>query len=47
MGTKGCSLAPYFANELVEFLLNKKDINPYANVKRFSKIIHKVDYQPY
>lgn len=47
MGTKGCSLAPYFANEFVEFLLNNKEINPSADVKRFTKIIHKVGYQPY
>ncbi len=41
MGTKGCSLAPYFANELVEHLVNNKPINPNADVQRFSKILMK------
>nr|MCU0321207.1 FAD-dependent oxidoreductase [Chitinophagaceae bacterium] len=39
MGTKGCSLAPYFAYELTEYLVNQKPINPLANVQRFSKIL--------
>lgn len=39
MGTKGCSLAPYFANQLVENVLNDKPINPLADVKRFTKIL--------
>jgi glycine/D-amino acid oxidase-like deaminating enzyme len=39
MGTKGCSLAPYFAHELTEHLANQKPINPLANVQRFSKIL--------
>jgi glycine/D-amino acid oxidase-like deaminating enzyme len=39
MGTKGCSLAPYFAHELTEHLVNQKPINPLANVQRFSKIL--------
>ena len=39
MGTKGCSLAPYFANELAEYLINNKPINPLADVQRFSKIL--------
>jgi glycine/D-amino acid oxidase-like deaminating enzyme len=41
MGTKGCSLAPYFANEFVEHLINQTIINPNADVKRFSKILSK------
>lgn len=41
MGTKGCSLAPYFANEFVEHLINNAIINPNVDVKRFSKIISK------
>lgn len=39
MGTKGCSLAPYFAYELTEHLVNGKSINPLADVQRFSKIL--------
>lgn len=39
MGTKGCSLAPYFAHELAEHLMNNKPINPLADVQRFSKIL--------
>ena len=39
MGTKGCSLAPYFAHQLVENILNDKPINPLADVKRFTKIL--------
>lgn len=39
MGTKGCSLAPYFAHELSEHLINGKPINPLADVQRFSKIL--------
>jgi len=39
MGTKGCSLAAFFANELTEHLLNKAAINPLADVRRFSKVL--------
>ena len=39
MGTKGCSLAPYFAKELAEHIINNKSINPLADVQRFSKIL--------
>lgn len=38
MGTKGCSLSPYFARQFACFLTGKGDINPYADVRRFSKI---------
>ena len=41
MGTKGCSLAPYFASQLVERLLYKKEITPEADIKRFQKILAK------
>ena len=41
MGTKGCSLAPYFANQLVDHLLRKKEITPEADIKRFPKILAK------
>ena len=39
MGTKGCSLAPYFANELAQHLINNRPINPLADVQRFSKVL--------
>lgn len=39
MGTKGCSLAPYFARELTDYLLQKKAITPEADVQRFSRIL--------
>lgn len=39
MGTKGCSLAPFFASQLTQHLLYKKEILPEADVKRFSKIL--------
>ena len=35
MGTKGCSLAPYFANELVNHLLTNESINKEVDVNRF------------
>jgi glycine/D-amino acid oxidase-like deaminating enzyme len=39
MGTKGCSLAPFFARQLADHLLYKKEILPEADIKRFSKIL--------
>lgn len=39
MGTKGCSLAPFFAKQLADHLLYKDPITPEADVKRFSKIL--------
>lgn len=39
MGTKGCSLAPYFAKQLADHLLFKKEILPEADIKRFAKIL--------
>lgn len=39
MGTKGCSLAPYFAYELVQHLVHDKPIHPLADVRRFTKIL--------
>lgn len=41
MGTKGCSLVPYFSNELTEYLMNDTPINPLADVQRFKKILTK------
>jgi len=39
LGTKGCSLAPYFARELAEYLGDGKEINPLADIRRFAKIL--------
>lgn len=39
MGTKGCSLAPWFAVELAHHLVEGKAIDPEADVSRFKKIL--------
>ncbi len=39
MGTKGCSLAPYFANQLTDFLVNGKEIAKDADVGRFRRVL--------
>jgi glycine/D-amino acid oxidase-like deaminating enzyme len=39
MGTKGCSLAPYFAHELVQQVLAGRPIRADADVKRFTKVL--------
>jgi glycine/D-amino acid oxidase-like deaminating enzyme len=39
LGSKGCSLAPWFAKELADNLIHKKQINPLADVKRYSRIL--------
>ncbi|HEY4965499.1 MAG TPA: FAD-binding oxidoreductase [Puia sp.] len=39
LGTKGCSLAPYFARQLADYLRERKEINPLADIKRFGKIL--------
>ena len=39
MGTKGCSLAPFFAKQLTDHLLYEEPITKEADVKRFSKIL--------
>ena len=41
MGTKGCSLAPYFAHQLVQYLLYKEPVDPLAAIDRFQKILSK------
>jgi glycine/D-amino acid oxidase-like deaminating enzyme len=37
MGTKGCSLAPYFVNELVNNLITNSPINNEADINRFQQ----------
>lgn len=39
MGTKGCSLAPYFGHQLTQHLLNQQPIHPLASINRFTKIL--------
>ena len=39
MGTKGCSLAPFFAKQLTDHLISGKEILPEADIKRFTKIL--------
>ena len=39
MGTKGCSLAPFFAKQLTEYLISGKEILPDADIKRFTRIL--------
>jgi glycine/D-amino acid oxidase-like deaminating enzyme len=41
MGTKGCSLAPYFAHELVQHVLTGRPIRADADVKRFTRVLLK------
>lgn len=39
MGTKGCSLAPYFAKQLSDHLCEGTGIDPEADISRFRKIL--------
>jgi glycine/D-amino acid oxidase-like deaminating enzyme len=41
MGTKGCSLAPYFAKQLVDAILYNKPIHPEATIERYRNILSK------
>jgi glycine/D-amino acid oxidase-like deaminating enzyme len=41
LGTKGCSLAPYFAKQLVDKLKGGEIINPLADISRFKKILER------
>jgi glycine/D-amino acid oxidase-like deaminating enzyme len=41
MGTKGCSLAPYFAKQLCDHLINNTAIIAEASINRFTKILSK------
>jgi glycine/D-amino acid oxidase-like deaminating enzyme len=40
-GTKGCSLAPYFAKQLADKLKGEGQIDPLVNISRFEKIIRR------
>jgi glycine/D-amino acid oxidase-like deaminating enzyme len=39
MGTKGCSLAPFFAHELAEHICYMKTLTPESNLSRYTKIL--------
>jgi glycine/D-amino acid oxidase-like deaminating enzyme len=39
MGTKGCSLAPYFAKQFADFLINQTPMEPLIDIDRFKKIL--------
>lgn len=39
MGTKGCSLAPFFSKQLTEHLLHQKPLPAEVDVQRFKKIL--------
>ena len=39
MGTKGCSLAPYFARQLAKHIKDGSPINPEVDINRFSRIL--------
>ena len=39
MGAKGTSLAPYFAQQLVQHIIKGTVIHPEANINRFSKVL--------
>ncbi|HEY4155832.1 MAG TPA: FAD-dependent oxidoreductase [Puia sp.] len=41
LGTKGCSLAPYFAAQLAGKMISGRDIDPLADIKRFERILMK------
>ena len=42
MGTKGCSLAPYFAKQFADLLVYGKPIDALADVKRFNRLLKQV-----
>jgi glycine/D-amino acid oxidase-like deaminating enzyme len=39
LGTKGCSLGPYFAKQLVDKMTDRGIIHPLADISRFEKIL--------
>lgn len=39
MGSKGCSLAPFFAHQLVENIYNNHPLDVLADIKRFEKLL--------
>lgn len=39
MGTKGCSLAPYFAEQMTRYILHQTPIETEANINRFNNLV--------
>ena len=39
MGTKGCSLAPFFADQFTQYIVNDSSLNPLVDINRFQKIL--------
>ena len=39
LGTKGCSLGPFFAKELVDHLIERKPLTPQVDIQRFARIL--------
>ena len=39
MGTKGCSLAPYYAKQFSDYLINQTPMEPLVDLHRFKKIL--------
>lgn len=39
MGTKGCSLAPFFSHQLANHLISGSDFYPAVNISRFKKLL--------
>jgi glycine/D-amino acid oxidase-like deaminating enzyme len=39
MGTKGCSLAPYYAKQFTEYLIHQIPMEPLVDIHRFKKIL--------
>ena len=39
MGTKGCSVAPYFANQFAQHLMYNTSLMPDVDIKRFARIL--------
>ena len=38
LGSKGVSLAPYFAKQFVDFLVYDKELSPEVNINRFASL---------
>lgn len=41
MGTKGCSLAPFFAPQLVQHIQHQSPLQPEADIQRFKRVLSK------
>jgi glycine/D-amino acid oxidase-like deaminating enzyme len=41
LGTKGCSLSPYFAKQLVDQIIGQGTIDPLADISRFERVLRR------